>query len=100
MLRNFSWPGNIRQLQAIIESATYKAAYKGKNFIDEQDIDIDKKSEQEESKEGSFREKVKNYELNLINEALEKTGNNQSKAAELLKLDRSSFRRILSRKDS
>ena len=100
MLRNFSWPGNIRQLQAIIESATYKAAYRGKNFIDEQDIDIGKKSaeQKQDSKESSFREKVKNYELNLINEALEKTNNNQSKAAELLKLDRSSFRRILSRK--
>ena len=36
-------------------------------------------------------------ELGLI-EALKETDNNQSKAAELLELDRSSLRRIISRK--
>ena len=97
MLRSFPWPGNIRQLQAAIESASYKAAYKGKNFIDEEDIDIEQKNTS--NIDLSFRQKIKDYELNLVIDALEKHDNNQSKAAEMLKLDRSSFRRILSRKE-
>lgn len=93
------WPGNIRQLHAVVESAAYKAAYVQQSLID---VTLFTSKQQTGSQMfgGTFREKVRAYEQSLVREALTAHGQNQSKAAESLHLDRTSLRRILAREDS
>lgn len=96
LLTRHNWPGNIRELQSTVEGAAYLAAYREKHIVDASDLDINSKKESKNDK-NSFREKIKNYELKLVKDALQECDNNQSQAASLLKLDRSSLRRILKR---
>ena len=44
-----------------------------------------------------FRRRVRQFELELLTQALQESGYNQSEAARVLKLDRSTFRRLLAR---
>lgn len=94
-LTNYEWPGNIRELQAIVEGGVYRASYNNKILVDVEDLEI---NNQCICTQLSFREKIKEYELKLVLEALSQSDNNQSKAAELLQLDRTSLRRILFKK--
>ena len=96
-LKSYRWPGNVRELQAVVEGGVYRANYLGKRFVENAEIVIQKSASTDAAAAGSFRDEVQNFELKLINEALEKCGNNQSKAADLLQLDRSTLRRILER---
>ena len=90
------WPGNIRQLQATIEGGAYRAVFNSHRNIEPDDIDIEIKNG-EFSSGISFRDKVRNYELRLVQEAIAKHNGNQSQAAASLKMDRSTLRRILER---
>lgn len=98
-LSSYRWSGNIRELQAVIEGAAYRAQYDNRRLIEPNDFNLLGSTEGDLSSQGAdcFREKVKLYEIQLIEEALRKHNNNQSKAAESLKLDRSTMRRILAR---
>ena len=96
-LLSYSWPGNIRELQAVIEGALYRANFYERRFVEAEDIELQRKSSNGASSGKSFREKVQDFELELINSALTKCDNNQVQAAESLKVDRSTLRRVLSR---
>ena len=95
-LAAYDWPGNVRELQAVIEGGAFRAAYEQRPFIDIQDVKVGK-TETAARHAGSFRERVDQFERKLIDEALALNDDNQTKAAESLQLDRSSFRRILNR---
>jgi Nif-specific regulatory protein len=98
-LLSYAWPGNIRELQATIESAAYRAAYQNKRLIEFEDFNLPKKSSSKSPTNAlSFRERIDAFAVQLAEEALARNGNNQTKAAESLKLDRTSFRRILKHK--
>jgi len=101
LLTRYNWPGNIRELQSIVEGAAYMAAFKEKHFVDASDINIPGAGSQTPitDNQNSFRARVKEFELNLVIDALKQCDDNQSQAATLLKIDRSSLRRILKRKD-
>ncbi len=92
----YDFPGNIRELQAIVEGAIYHANFENRRFIQPSDIRISAKSSST-PKPGSFRERVETFEQELVREALNHSENNQTEAAKFLKLDRSTFRRILNR---
>lgn len=92
----YDFPGNIRELQAIVEGAIYHAHFEKRRIIQASDLRISAKSSTN-PKPGSFREKVESFEEELVLEALNTCSNNQTEAAKFLKLDRSSFRRILNR---
>ncbi|MBP9837873.1 MAG: sigma-54-dependent Fis family transcriptional regulator [Proteobacteria bacterium] len=95
-LLSYSWPGNIRELQAVVEGGVYRANYEKRRFVEATDIRVAAKKTSQ-PKEGSFRENVEQYELGLVKDALIRAENNQSEAARFLKIDRSTFRRILER---
>ncbi len=101
-LENHFWPGNIRELQAVVENSVYRAAYNNKQIVNINDIEIreENKTSPQNIYNSSFRDQVKDFELKLIKKALKDTNNNQSKAAKLLQIDRSSLRRILKRDPS
>ena len=96
-LSSYSWPGNVRELRAVVENACFRAAYENRGLIVAKDITLEESKLGSSNGASSFRELVKGYEVSLINSALEKAEGNQSKAAELLALDRSTLRRILAR---
>ncbi|MCB0332919.1 MAG: sigma-54-dependent Fis family transcriptional regulator [Bdellovibrionales bacterium] len=95
-LMHYEWPGNIRELQAVIEGAGYRAQYAGRSVIISDDIQL-KASRAAGASSKSFNEMVSDYKLKLINDALDRNENNQLRAAEELQLDRSTMRRILAR---
>jgi DNA-binding NtrC family response regulator len=99
VLQSHSWPGNVRELQAVVENGVYRAAYAEKGQVGPEDLEIlDSIKTSNITSDGSLREQVKAFEKKLAKQALETCGNNQSRAAQMLKIDRSSFRRILNRK--
>lgn len=98
-LTRHNWPGNVRELQAVVEGGVYRASYARRRFVLPEDLRIQARGKTGKTSELSFREKVSSYEIQIIEEALAKANNNQSLAAELLQLDRSTLRRILARKE-
>lgn len=96
-LKRFSWPGNIRQLQAVLEDAVYRANYRTHQQVLVEDLHLPSKSEEASFDGQSFRKRVNQFEVQIIKDALTKCNNNQKQAADLLQMDRSTLRRILSR---
>ncbi len=95
LLENYDWPGNIRELQAVVEGAAYRAQFEGRSQIQKSDVRINSAANLEEARD--FNSKVRQYKISLISQALEKHAGNQVKAAQALGIDRSSMRRILAR---
>lgn len=96
-LSDYPWPGNVRELGAIIEGAAYRSQFAGRRTIKTEDIVLGS-GRKHSADSGSFHEQTERFKLRLIEEALQRQGGNQVRAAESLGLDRSSLRRILARK--
>jgi len=100
-LKKHSWPGNIRELQAVVEGACYRAIFNQRREVIAEDISCAGSKTISSHSEGlSFHEKLAEFKYQLVSEALEKNGGNQVQAARVLGLDRSSLRRILQSKES
>lgn len=84
ILINFPWPGNLRQMKNCIKRATLLAR---NEFITPQDLGPDFTSALHPVNE-TMALKNPETEKERILEALKKTGNNKSKAAVLLNIDR------------
>jgi two-component system response regulator AtoC len=102
LCQSYSWPGNIRELEAVIEGGVYHAAYRGSSTIDSNDLSLShapsqSSSQPSHSSTSSFAEQVEAYKRLLIEDALKKSGGNQVEAAALLQMERSTLRRILAR---
>jgi two-component system NtrC family response regulator len=93
-LKAHTWPGNIRELEAVIERGVYKALFVDSFVVDESLLGL----KDSPSEARSFAEKVEKFKIALIEDALSRSGGNQAEAARLLQLDRSSMRRMLARK--
>lgn len=97
-LTHYAWPGNIRELENLIERL---AILKGQGQVDVSDLPTKYKSGKAPVSEiGSleipdsgmdFNSAVDNYENTLILKALEKTGWNRNQAAALLRLNRTTL---------
>lgn len=93
-LKVHSWPGNIRELEAVIERGVYKALFADSLLVNEEFLGL----REVVSEVRSFAEKVENFKIALIDDALREAKGNQVEAARMLQLDRSSMRRMLARK--
>lgn len=88
-LKNYPWPGNIRELENVIERAV--------NIIDKESVILpkhlpDKITGEISAKEiNSLKDILEDAEKQALIDALKLTRGNKSKAAQLLKLSRSSF---------
>lgn len=101
-LLNYPWPGNIRELENLIERLTI---IKGRGQVELRDLPLKYQSkaafapalptvpmDSELPAEGiDFNAAVDQYENNLIMKALEKTGWNRNQAAHLLKINRTTL---------
>ncbi len=85
-LMTYSWPGNIRQLEHVIERAVLYSA-KAENILDEHVV-LDRKEKESIVKEMAVQsgtvQTLAEMEKQMIFSALEKTKNHKTKAAELL----------------
>jgi DNA-binding NtrC family response regulator len=96
-LKGYSWPGNVRELENLIERLVI---LKGEGGIGLDDI---RERTLEQGPEGSppspslpsegicFRTAVSRFENELITQALERTHGNKNKAADLLRLNRTTL---------
>jgi DNA-binding NtrC family response regulator len=95
-LMQYDWPGNIRQLQLVLERAARMAA---PGPIEVRHLPILQAVQREPVPAGwtaaaplNLQEIVDNVERQLIDSALARTGQNQAKAAELLGIPRTTLR--------
>jgi DNA-binding NtrC family response regulator len=99
-LYNYAWPGNIRELENLVERI---AILKGDGVVDVNDLPEKYRGSQNVERSEShgsldipeagmdFNSAVDSYENALIMKALEKTGWNRNQAALLLKLNRTTL---------
>jgi len=91
MLMNYNWPGNVREVENVIERAVILGS---KNTLLPESLPLHLKKESDKMEihippEGIALEKV---EKSLIREALKMTKGNQSRAAKLLDISRNTLR--------
>lgn len=109
-LQEFSWPGNIRELKNVVERCVYRA--EPEEIVDDVVFDpfqspyrplpdTQKPSKGTKANPGlprlpvDLKQAVQDYEIGMINAALEQAKHNQRKAAELLDLTYHQFRGYL-----
>ena len=85
ILLKYDYPGNVRELENIIERAVVIAR---EDVISVEDLpfseSMEDTTESRKAEEGLLRGSIEELERNLIVEAMEKAGDHQSRAAELL----------------
>jgi len=90
ILKKYDWPGNIRELENTIESIVILSK---SEKISKKDIPENIIKNTAYISSGSSDMNVKNNEKELIVNALKKTGNNKTKAAEILGISRKTIHR-------
>jgi len=95
-LKGQRWPGNIRELQAVVENAAYHAHYRGRAFVSREDMSPTGTASLNE-RSPSFHERTERFKLDLVEDALAQCEGSQVRAARMLGLDRGTLRRIVAR---
>ena len=95
-LKTRRWLGNIRELQAVVESAAYHAHYHGRSIVSLEDISKTS-AEARDERSQSFHERTERFKLRLVEDALAQCEGSQVRAARMLGLDRGTLRRIVAR---
>jgi len=99
MLTAYSWPGNVRELQNAIERAV---VLKTGGTLSPEDFTLqpmDLSTEQADRTDGPFHEVVEHHKREVIRRALARAGGSQTKAAELLGLQRTYLARLIKQLD-
>jgi len=93
-LMNYHWPGNVRELANLIERAVILAA--GQTITPEDLPLVHMNNANHESAQGkTYHDAIRFYQKEVIRHALQTTGGNQAKAAELLGLQRTYLSRLI-----
>jgi len=100
LLLNYHWPGNIRELENLLERAINLAHMHGRDIIEPPDLpslcvcpDGQVPFESDESK--TLPERIDELEKQLIMQALEKSDGNKTQAAKMLGIHSSALYRKL-----
>ncbi len=94
ILENYHWPGNIRELENLLERLVVLNS--GNRRIDEKDLPFDLLFDDESFEDGTKIEKGltaarRAFERRYILKALRNSGRNQTKAAQILKIHRNTL---------
>lgn len=101
-LWSYSWPGNVRELSNVMERAAILVRNEGKITAQTLAFLQDESEAFQDQRGLTFNLppdglSLEDFECELVRQALERCGNNQSAAAKLLGLTRSKFRVLLKR---
>src|SRR4030067_1595631 len=93
-LKGYNWRGNVRELKNLIERAVVLA---DGNEINPDDLPLPpfNHNKKESSAIQSYHESVRQYQKEIIRRAMEQAGGNQSRAANLLNLQRTYLARLI-----
>jgi len=102
VLRNYSWPGNVRELENMLERAINMAHIRGADCIETGDLPAFLKKGTSpavapDSSRWDLNEAIEELERNMIIQALEETGHNKTKTAQLLGIHSSALYRKLTK---
>ena len=89
-LQDYSWPGNIRELENAIERAA-NYAWEGKIGIENLPGQIIQLEDEPSMPFSSYRSTMVDFEKEMLVDVLKKANGNRSEAARLLNLSRSAF---------
>jgi DNA-binding NtrC family response regulator len=93
-LSSYSWPGNIRELQNVLERAVVLAP--GETITaDLLPPQLSQKGKEEISPGLSLEEATKKFKKDFISQTLSLTGNNQSQAAKILGIQRTYLNKLI-----
>jgi Nif-specific regulatory protein len=97
VLMDYYWPGNVRELQNVIERSVVLCK---NEIISRKDLylgneDLSMKNPDGEP-EDSLKDAINNFKRNYIIKVLEKTGWKQTKASDILKIQRTYLSRLIS----
>jgi len=93
-LVHYHWPGNVRELGNLIERAVVLA--EGNEILPENFVLLPEAGSSEENHFGKhYHDSVRSYQKQVIRDALQKSGGNQARAAELLGLQRTYLARLI-----
>lgn len=87
-LKEYSWPGNIRELENTLEQSSIMCEGK---IIKPENILINKKEERKIVTERSLKKQREELEKRIIMETLSKTNNNKTETAEILDIGRTTL---------
>lgn len=93
-LKRYDFPGNLRELNAIVEQAAFRARFNGRSVVQAEDVNLEEQLPQALS---DFRRQVDAFEANLLKQALIDSDQNISEAARKLGLERTQLKRMLKR---
>lgn len=97
LLQEYSWPGNIRELEGLVTGAAHRARYDRRTIIQPADVRFKNSPPERLSDSRGFHEQVEDYKHQLVAAALRQSSNNQVHAAAALGIDRSTLRRYTGR---
>jgi DNA-binding NtrC family response regulator len=100
MLTAYPWPGNVRELQNAIERAV---VLKSGEVLMPEDFSLqpmDLSTQQDDQRELPFHESVERHRREIIRRALARAGGSQTRAAELLGLQRTYLARLMKQMDA
>jgi DNA-binding NtrC family response regulator len=102
VMQDYAWPGNVRQLKNAMERMVVLAADEvltpdllPPEVLDNRDVGAAGSAEQDIAQDLSYREAVVEFKRRLIGRVLDECGDNQTKAAEKLGLQRSYLNRMI-----
>jgi len=94
LLKQYTWPGNIRELQNVIERAVVLAS--GEEITPDLLPHLSEKKSDEEIEIGMpLDEALTQFKKRYISETLESMEHNQTKTADLLKIQRTYLNRLI-----
>ena len=94
-LKAYSWPGNIRELENAIERAVVLGTGEEIESEDLPEQVLGSPLEVNDEMKDGYHASVKDFQRRLIQGALEQSGSNQSRAAEILGLQRTYLSRLI-----
>jgi len=101
VLRNYSWPGNVRELENMLERAINMANMRSADCIDSMDFPTLMNEQSPVAASDDFprtlNEIIDQVERDMIIKALEETGHNKTKTAQVLGIHTSALYRKLSK---
>lgn len=101
IFKSYHWPGNVRQLENVVKRTLVMARNKQILPDDIPDEIVDSAENRPDGKNGGFFKlrdrKIARFEHQYLSELLESTGGDVTQAAELAKMPRGTFYRLLKR---